>query len=99
MFNADQEDKIRNLLTIVSLYFQSEERKSKPQIIAMHKELCRQAIRELIPIMSVDGSIRPQEALNGHQFKLVQFGNIILDNLGYEKEGREIFISKCLTKL
>lgn len=99
MFNSNQEDEIRNLLTIVTIYFQLEEKNNNNGLIEQQKMLCRQAIKRLIVIMNVDGSLPIRKTLNGHSYQLIDFGNVILNKLGYENDGREVFLSACIKNL
>lgn len=61
MFNSDQEDKIRNLLTVIVLYFQMESKYSEDdtynELLENHKNVCKKAVQELLPIMCIDGSL------------------------------------------
>ena len=64
MFNTDQEDMIRNFLTVVVLYFQLEKRvmdnpddNKKMDMLLSHKKNCQKAINDLIQIMNIDGSL------------------------------------------
>lgn len=64
MLNTDQEDTIRNLLTIVVLYFQLEKKvmenpddTEKANMLLSHKKGCQNAINRLISIMNIDGNL------------------------------------------
>lgn len=54
MFNEEQEDEIRNLLTIVVLYFQVDDKLNNGKLDEA-KDRCKDAIKKLVRVMKFDG--------------------------------------------
>jgi len=104
--NEDQESDIRDFLSTVGLFFQLDKDFDnsdieKANLVLNQKKICHESYVKLVDIMQ---KVNPVQGIRlrlipNVEKKYFELGNIILDKLKYDTDGRDTFLKSCIDKL